>query len=894
MSLRFAVTLALVAALVVTPTAQTFFGTVASPVVGHPVISMTSGAVSPTVAELKARLGTGGAQATQFQQFIGIYCKTAANGGVLDTFVANYNWVYGLWIYGYILATYPVAGAGTTFDYYDCTSQSAIETPFLQMYDIGIAAGLCGFGCPNWDAICKAYDWGYGSLSASRRAAGEAWMLAAVDDDLSAGPLHHRRSTGALQYLFTGNCINDATRLALRPTNWLNATGVRNAETTVAGLAGGEASGIGYFLTELDWHGMGILAYTDGARTSLNTTADVTPGANTVIEYYPQWLTYLLYPYTPAPSPGFPGFMWAKTSESVDQLTDPTNYPYAETFIPPFLKNVARIYQSSNATMASLAQWLVQTLFYTSGDIVQSTGSITATNRHALWGNYLGYNTATAQSPAALSLPFAKWLDPFGAVFIRDGWTLAASGGGNSVVKFEAAPFQWTNNGYGQVTPGSFTVHRNGPIVVDPGAGAHSVLQEMTWGASMMAFPKPLETRAGRFSWDKGGARPPYNFSTPTQTTQWAVGSQWDIGGLKTSGCTGGTSGGPCARIDLSDDTATHTYSYVYSDLSRAYNGTQNIDSENSAKISNYERQVARFIPPTPGTDPGFTVIYDRTTTTGTDVEPRWMLYPAATTSPTVNTMTITGSSVACDPTMSTCTVRNGVNTPYWTGTCGTMYGTISYSNINALSAKGYWRPLIPATCKIIQRGGANAMGQIGQTDSHEWEDPYGYQGGNYFTEGAGAVLSHGSAFQLPWEGLYRFELLYQTTQQTSPFLNVIEDVETSAVAPTTLATLSGTNTTGVRIDATAGKRCAIFKSTTGTLSTGDFVLATTGTYDCLLADLVASSPVTFTKGSNITSVTLISDGDTDLTYTTTASRTLWLRIVVGGAGSGANNTISW
>lgn len=846
----------------------------------HPHISMTLMGVSPTVTELQTRLGTGGPQASQFQSFLDIYCKTAANGGVLDTFVASYSPVYGLWIYGFIIATYPVTGA----NYQDCSSLSVIETPFFSMFDTTIAAGYCGFGCAQWDAIAKAYDWGYNSLSPARRSAAETWLAAAVDLDMSAGPYHHRRSTASLQYHYTGYLIDDAPRIALRPSVVTDDTGIQTAETFQAGVAGGEPAGLGYFLTELDWHGMGMLSYADGYRTTTGDGGSTDTGTNTVLEYYPLWLAHLIYPYRPSVS-GFAGFMWAKTSETVDTLTDPTNYPYAETFIPPFLKNIARIYETENASIASLAQYLFNTLFYSSGSVIQSTASIAYTNRHALWGNYLGYNTVTPMSPTTLGLPTNQWFNKFGSLYMRDCWTIPS---GCAVVGMDAPPYKWINSGYMIPTSGSFTIHRNGPLVINPGSGAHSTLQEQGWGGNTVVFPKPSETRGSIFYWDMGGARPSPSFSTADSTTDFVAGTQWDIGGFKTDGC-----GGACARIDLNDDTATHKYSYVYTNLTRAYNSTLNHDSENSIKISNFERQLFRFPPTTPGTTPGYTWILDHYTTTGTDVEPRWQMYVGASTTPTTKTMTISNSTVACNPAVSTCTTRNGVESWDWLGTCGTMYGTISYTGVQGLSAKAYWQPLLPSSCKIIERGGPNGSGLLGQTDSHEWEDPYGHQGGNIIDDGPGVVSHTNPPVYYPWEGSYKYELLAQTTVATGIFSNVITDVETSSMAPTNIVALSGTNTTGVRIDDTDA-HCGIAKNVSGTLTTGDFVLATVDTFTCVIATLPASTAITFTKGANVTSITLISNGDTDLTYTSTAQGTLWLSIVVGSAGSGAGNTISW
>ena len=443
---------------------------------------------------------------------------------------------------------------------------------------------------------------------------------------------------------------------------------------------------------------------------------------------------------------------------------------------------------------------------------------------------------------------------------------------------------------YAQASTGSFAIHYGGPIVVMPGAGAHSALQESGWDGNTITLVRPAEARGSIMRWDKGGARPLGNFSTITSTASLTENSQWDLGGLKTTAC--GKTGARCARIDVSDDAALHNYQYVYTDLCRAYNGSQNIDRENTPKCTNYERQLADFKPTAPGRTSGFLVVRDRLTTPDTGVEPRWQLWPAAHVTVTTRTMTINGAT-ACAPASEVCTTRNNVETPHWTGTCdGTVFGAIAYTGNAGLAAKGWWTPLEPSSCKIIERGGPNAANVAYQADSHEWEDPYGVHGGTVETS-SDSTGGTGASDLAPWTGSYRYELLYQATATTSPYLNVIEYAPSRASARTAVAKLTGTNTIGVRIDA-PDARCAVFKATAGGLTTGDFVLATADTFDCLIADLPPSTAIAFSKGGNVTSVTKIADKDAGLTYTTTAQGTLWLRIVVGGAGSGAANTISW
>ena len=87
--------------------------------------------------------------------------------------------------------------------------------------------------------------------------------------------------------------------------------------------------------------------------------------------------------------------------------------------------------------MAKLARWLVEKMYYASGDVPQAAGN-SNTYRWALWANFIGYNTRgiTASSPAALGLQKNKCF-AYGQCFFRDGWT---HDGTSSLVTLYASP----------------------------------------------------------------------------------------------------------------------------------------------------------------------------------------------------------------------------------------------------------------------------------------------------------------------------------------------------------------------------------------------------------------------------------------------------------------------
>lgn len=841
----------------------------------HPRLLMTLAGASPTVAELQTRYGTGGPQAAHFQAFVDVYCRTSANGGVLDSPRPPH---LACFIYGWLIATYPVPG----ITYRDAGTLGGLTTPFLAAVDAVIPAET---NSHTFYALACAYDWGYNVLSAARRSAIITALQAfAAPNGGNVNPFAHADTGGRGRtcsvlagYVYTGdNPASDAdalARIATAATYITGAAGNRTCRTFQAGTAGGYPEGMGYYMSEtLQSYGFGELVASEMIRTATGSAAMWAAGASTDLEYWPQYMAYLLYPYRPQVFVGFPSYLLMKTSESVDWYSDATAGVDTTQCFQIMLKNIARVYAATNPTQAALAMWLFTEMWYAAGTVPLAAESST-TDRWALFANLIGYTTVAAQSPAALGLPIATHFDPNGLVVIRDGWAFT---GVHSMVTFEAPPYQWTAIDYGQQNPGGFTIHRRGPLVIEPGAGAHNPYQESTWGKNQLIFPKPLETRGAIVQWDKGGMRPPRN-ATPTgaqplSTAAWVPGSAYDLGGLKA-----GT-----GRVDLTDDTAAHRYSYVFADLTRSYNGVSRADHENSAKIVTYDRSLVRIPPVTPGTDPGYTIIVDRPVLTGTDVEPRWQLFPAAHTTPGTRTLTISGQSSTGSIT------RNGIPGTSWLGAGGTILGTISYSGVHQLSAKAFWSPLLPALCRINERGGPNASNLPYRADSHEWEDPYGYQGGNYTQEVGGFTYSDSGAPYVPWEGSFKYELLAQTQALTQPFLNVIEDVEPATASRTALETLQTATLIGVRIGTAYA---CVFKATSGVLTAGTFVLSAVGTYDVFIGDTPASTVRTLTGGGNIGSITLIATGGT--TLTTNAQGGLWVRIVVSGAGSGAANTLT-
>src|SRR5688572_31693361 len=69
----------------------------------------------------------------------------------------------------------------------------------------------------------------------------------------------------------------------------------------------------------------------------------------------------------------------------------------------------------------------------------------------------------------------------------------------------------------------SFSIHYGGPIVIEPGTGAHNALQESGWGGNTVVFPRPAESRGGRTFWDKGGDRKSTRLNSSHSQISYAV-----------------------------------------------------------------------------------------------------------------------------------------------------------------------------------------------------------------------------------------------------------------------------------------------------------------------------------------------------------------------------------
>lgn len=833
----------------------------------HPRLMMTVAGASPTVAELKTRYASGGAQYGDFQAFVNVYCRTVANGGVFDAFPTN--WGAGCYIYGFILATYQVP----TITYGVTDTQMA--TALVGFIDAAIANAENAGETHRLTALAVAYDWGFNYLTNEKKQEIVNVMQTLADEyDVSAySPLGHVSGRAAMLYAFLGEVWRDDSdainpgdltdadnRIGLQVSHVTHAqTGTQAWLNYCSGVTGSYPEGYQYFHSEdKQGHAHMDFLFWEAKRTIYDDSSVWATGANKVHEYAPLYMAHMFAPYKLNWSQPGVAFVFLKGPSSTTRTSGvgPAGSPDSSQQTLALLPNYARVFASSNANMAALAKWLFVNAFYDPG-IAIDTGATSA--KWTTLSRFIGYNTVTPQSPSALGLPLSIHM-PAGTVVMRNAWTFGFTGGTASRVEFVAEPFKWTCKGFGQAPQGSYALDRNGPIVVQPGGGAHGA-NELGWCGNTVTFHKPGDTNPGGLTveyWNTGGARMGKTFpNSPLSLGDLVPGSKFDLGGV--------------SRVDLFLGAATQYFGATYANVTNAYNGptTHAFDTANLSVCENYEREFVWFPPDTPGVDPDFVVVFSRTRSTGLDVEQRSQFYPANNDDGS-SAFTISGHSSKPDDCL-----RDGVTTQRWLGSGGSVVGTLSYTAQRSLSAKAFWSPILPASLQVIERGSA----------SRRWERPNGVPFDTQSHDQGGPMF----------EGNRHFELLPQTTAQIMNFLEVWELTETSASVRTPLAAPSNLlNVVGVRIErATGNKKAVLFKDSPGTLTSGRARFVAQGTYDLLITGWTASGAIAFTKGLNIGTITNVYTGSTSV-YAANANGRVWVRFTVSASEDTANNDLSF
>jgi hypothetical protein len=654
------------------------------------------------------------------------------------------------------------------------------------------AGGLTGD--PAIHTMATTYDWVYPLLSASDKTmVVQALKTAAFKPGGPGGgrsAFHHREIKDRLNYILAGMAFaNDGVdnaeanaRLSMYPTYVTGDGGVQPARNFIAGAEGGVSVGQGYAVNGTGGDGLVMteMQFTEMWRTANGLSLAATYAGENSFRYYAQWMTYALTPYK-----NTYGDYLLYSGHFMDRGTVARGFAEMATIL-----GSARLYKSIDPSMAGLAQWLMNE----TGDVDNS--GVTGKRKAVLANFIFNPGNVTPRSPEQLNLPLSKWFRGTGWLAMRSGWSDVT----DTMVTFTASPFT-RSPAYANLNQGSFTIDRGGPLAIHAGRGVHHAFSDLSRAYNTITFPNPGEpTGSWPEYWDMGGQRG--YFKVPAGLSEYTKGSEWDIGGIK--------------GVDQYDGSAAHDYDYVSSDLTRAYNGPANNEQYNTSKVRLFSRQLVYFRRETAG-GPDRVIVFDRTETTGSQFDKRWMFHPPGRDDGARSFVISGHSGVTAGPS------RNGSTEGKRTFTQPDLI-TVT-NNIAPHNGRLFWKPLLPANRIIVEVGGPNSSGQYSTSTSHEYETAYGKQdiaSGNY-----GPSLSQ-------WVGHYSLELQPSADTLFDLFLNVLEATTPAqaSISPTTM--VSGPKTVGAAI----GSRMAIFNRTEGYIASDSLTVPTGGTYRVLLCDL--------------------------------------------------------
>jgi autotransporter-associated beta strand protein len=225
-----------------------------------------------------------------------------------------------------------------------------------------------------------------------------------------------------------------------------------------------------------------------------------------------------------------------------------------------------------------------------------------------------GYDPAHPAASLGSVLPHAMVFgkDAMGFAVMRQGWN-----SGDTEISFKAGDYLAHHGHYDQ---GTFTIFKNAPLVVNSGGygdffGDHRLNYYVrTVAVNSILIQRPDEV------WTPAGVAPPGGYvNDGGQRIVKATGSQvlsyedWQTN--KTSG----------PNYELADITAfanvDNHYSYVASNLTRAYNSTLYDSEGQGGKVSGVTRQVMYI------EDADVLVVFDRVTSTNPAYKKKWLLH---------------------------------------------------------------------------------------------------------------------------------------------------------------------------------------------------------------------------------------------------------------------------
>lgn len=724
----------------------------------HPRIWITRS----TIPNFQAKLA--GPYKAEYQYFVS-YLDSIFNTVESDTYwenhIVHYAFIYRM-------------GSVSGISYGYSVAQYGAKAKALLMLAVSKDTSTLPGGA-YWPAL--AYDWLFDLLTSGERMQIVTYVnvqnpkldrIKDPWDDRSSQTVARRVLAGLA---FWGDGVDDLSAEGLigyYDTAVVNG-GMLDAHNFVAADDGGASEGFDYAVRGDESSTiLNTLKVVEGWRTANGLSrAEVylTPAGN-VFRYFPQWLAYLIRPHgdpDPTRVGGYKRYLYK--THHMEAISMPSEYNTLRAIMASL-----RLYKDLDPDVASLVEWLIQNR---TGDVRNTKTDVNVENK-MLFSLVFGEKGIQPRSPSDLGLPLSKVFDGMGWVAMRTGWDQLI----DSMVTFIASPFK--RSFYTNWNQNSFTIDRRGPLALNSGLTGHQGYANITIAHNTMIFPDITVIQRRADNWDEGGQRE--DFPAPvTNARMLTPGSSYDFGGVK--------------RFQAANPATGLDFDYVFGDATRAYNGPANHDNKNSLKVNLFTRQFVYFRPNAPGESDRI-VIFDRTETTDTRFEKRWLLH-------TTGNPNVDGTERL---------EREGK----WTYTGA---GLVTATNtVNGSAGKLFARTLLPASRRIVKIGGPG----------HEFEDAYDLNRPFKTFDPNNLQLAQ-------YAGTYRVEVIPAVPSTSDLFLHVLETTDATVATPAPTGLLSGTGIVGARV----GARVAAFSRTESPITTGDLTIDQAGPYRVLLCDLI-------------------------------------------------------
>lgn len=793
----------------------------------HPRLLVTVQSL-PTV---KARLGSGGAQAADFRAWLSWLDSQYGTPEATHELAMDFAFA---WL------TYPVAGAsyGHTRDEY------GVKARAILMAQIGQWPHDKAWGNPF------AYDWL--SASPSILSASDKTQLMeqfkTIDATDGAGttvdntPVNYvfnsftpiLRSQKMLYALASaGDGVDDAWASGVvdafvryfrddRATTNLQR-GVTWAQSAYGGADGGFAQGADY---GYEYTFLPLVFAEEGYRTAMGISKAVHYGTSetNLFRYLPKFTAWFIIPdaFPRATNPALPDdYQWL-FAKGHKQLYWEVPFP-GDMKVRAALAAVRGLYDAIDPDMAGLARWLMA---HRTGDLSPDPYG-TSQRYYMVPVRFLieGDATVAEKSPAEVNLGIS-------AEHHQGWWTFRTSWDTNITDPYVMFSAQRKYAGlHSMTTNGDFQIYRKGPVVLRQGIGLHSFVG-LSHAGAMMVFPdRTIQSSSPDDGSNLGASR---WFFNPANNlgTDWAPNSEGDTGGeTRFLPALGGAS----------------DVNYVLANLTKAYDHTiegRTVSDRQGPRLANYVRQFVYFLPANPATESVRVVVFDRATVLDTKFEKNWRM-PLAGEPQFANGTVSAGPSRGPD---GTARKTHSTDTTILTAT-NKLYGADS---------KLWFTPLLPAARDVIKIGKAVRVGETPM-----FEDMYG----KVFLDDQNPA-GH-EANSAPW----RIEVVSNTGNLTDVFLNVIE-VGDSAGNQSPTEPIRGGRFLGARV----GNRVAVFAEFSERETNGFFVVPTAGSYKILVAGLQPGAEFDVLFGSSSQRLSATAAGTLYLDVTIPSNTTITLR----------------